>query len=314
MSAVPAGALGALPIQPPDWRRALQSLHGAYAAKTLRGYADDVTIFESWCRTAGLDVMPATATTVADFVAGQVTSVAPRTVKRRVAAVSRAHRLLGLDDPCLSDVVTLALRRGVRLYGRPARQALGLSAPLRDRLISACPETLKGLRDRAIIAVGYDTLCRRSELAVLQIQDVEPIRQSGARVVVRKSKNDPNSQGDYAYLSVGGLAHLTRWLAAAPLDEGPMFRATFRSVVGSEAIDPRTINRVLQSAAIAAGCDAETTARLTAHSLRVGPAQDLAVAGRSILQIMRAGRWRHADAVSDYVRRADINVWGAAAP
>lgn len=287
----------------------MRRLEGAYSARTLGGYAADLEIFEAWCGRAGVSAAPAAASTVAAFVTNQGRGVAPQTVQRRLAAIGRVHRLLELPDPCKSDDVALALRRGLRAHGRPARQSLGLSAALRDRLIGACPGTLKGLRDRAIIAVGYDTLCRRGELAALQVRDIAPLASSGAKVTVRQAKNDPLARGDFGYLSADGLAHLERWLTAAKLVEGPIFRPTFKSTVGQKAIDPRTINRVLQDAATSAGCSAAIVRRLTAHSLRVGPAQDLAIAGRSILQIMRAGRWRHPDAVSDYVRSADINVW-----
>ena len=234
---------------------------------------------------------------------------APRTVMRSLAAIRKIHRLLDLPDESRDELVLLAIRRGLRRSGRRPRQALGLSASLRDDLLASCPTTLKGLRDRALIAVGYDTLCRRSELAALRLEDVEPLARGGAKVLVRYAKNDPFGEGGVAYVSAAGAAHLEAWVGAANLTEGPLFRPIFKSAVGGRAIHPRTVNRVLQAAALQAGCDPATIARLSAHSLRVGPAQDLAIAGRSVLQIMRAGRWRHADAVSRYVRAADVNIW-----
>jgi integrase len=195
------------------------------------------------------------------------------------------------------------------LYGRRPRQALGLSAHLRDRLLRACPASLKGSRDRALIAIGYDTLCRRSELTALRIEDLMPLRDGGAKVLVRRAKNDPYGEGEHAYISREGLGHLEAWLAMAGLSSGPMFRPIFKTTVGRPGLHPRTINRILQAAAMQAGCNAAVVAQLSAHSMRVGPAQDLAIAGFSALQIMRAGRWRNLDAVSTYIRAADVNVW-----
>jgi integrase len=61
----------------------------------------------------------------------------------------------------------------VRSKGRRQKQAAGLSAKLRDELIAACGHDPRGLRDQAMIAVGYDTLCRRSELVQLRADDIE---------------------------------------------------------------------------------------------------------------------------------------------
>ena len=293
-----------------DWRMALQRLEGAYADKTLRGYASDFDIFERWCGAAGFAALPATAATVALFVEAQIGTVAPRTVTRRLAAIGRIHQLAALPDFSRDAEVALALRRGLRQYGRRPRQALGLSAALRDQLIEACPASLKGLRDRAVIAVGYDTLCRRSELAALRLEDLQVLAAGGAKVLVRQSKTDPFQDGGFGFISARGLVLLRAWISASGLESGPMFRPVFISSVGKKAIHPRTINRILQDCAALAGCPASVVSRLSAHSLRVGPAQDLAISGRTALQIMRAGRWRHADAISAYIRAADINVWG----
>jgi integrase/recombinase XerD len=292
-----------------DWRAALSRLQGAYAAKTLHGYEGDFGVFEHWCRSTGLDALPATAETMSRFVEVQSGHVAPRTVTRRLTAIRRVHRLFGLNDASRDEGVALAIRRGLRLHGRRPRQALGLSATLRDRLIEACPATLKGARDRALIAVGYDTLCRRGELTALRIEDLVPLSGGGAKILVRRAKNDPYGEGEPAYISDKGLRHLEAWLDMARLSSGPMFRPIFKTTVGKPGLHPCTVNRVLQAAASEAGCDALVVAQLTAHSMRVGPAQDLAIAGYSALQIMRAGRWRNLDAVSTYIRAADVNIW-----
>ena len=292
-----------------DWRAALQRLHGAYAAKTLLAYAGDFSVFERWCETDGVEALPASASTLSGFVEAQTRRVAPRTVTRRLVAIRRIHGLLGLADATQDPQVGLAVRRGLRLRGSRARQALGLSASLRDRLLAACPASLKGARDRALIAVGYDTLCRRSELAGLRLEDLVLLPGSGAKVLVRHSKSDPYADGEYAYLSPGGLTHLAAWLQLSGVADGPIFRPIFKSAVGERALHPRAVNRALQTAARLAGCDPQIVERLSGHSMRVGAAQDLVVAGRTVLQIMRAGRWRNANAIAGYVRSADVNVW-----
>jgi integrase/recombinase XerD len=91
----------------------------------------------------------------------------PSTLRRRLAGIRKLHRLMRLPNPVEDEEVLLAMRRALRTKPRRQKQAYGLTKDLRDKLIAARPETLLDLRNRAIIAVGYDTLCRRSELSRL---------------------------------------------------------------------------------------------------------------------------------------------------
>jgi integrase len=81
------------------------------------------------------------------------------------------------------------------------RQALGLTKDIRERLLSACPRTRAGPRDRAMIALGYDTLCQRSEFVGLRVEDIAPSQDGAAQILVRRSKNDRFGTGRLAYVS-----------------------------------------------------------------------------------------------------------------
>ena len=93
------------------------------------------------------------------------------------------------------------MRRALRTKPRRQKQALGLTRVLRDQLIAVCPDTLRGRRDRALIAVGYDTLCRRSELVSLRREDLSPLDNGAMSILVRRAKNDPFGDGRYGFLS-----------------------------------------------------------------------------------------------------------------
>ena len=66
------------------------------------------------------------------------------------------------SSPTQSNAVRLAVRRANRLRASRPHQKKGLTHDIRARILSACPDTLAGLRDAAIISVGYDTLGRAS--------------------------------------------------------------------------------------------------------------------------------------------------------
>ena len=197
------------------WRAAVKRLEGAYADQTLQSYRSDFGIFEAWCLGAGAPALPSSPEVVAEFIAFDAINSASSTLKRRVCAIRKVHRLMRLPSPVDDEEVAIALRRALRSKRRRPNQALGLTAGLREQLIAACPDTLAGLRDQAMIAVGYDTLCRRAELVNLLVEDITRLRAGDAKILVRRAKNDPFGDGRWAYLSVAAARHMDVWLQAA---------------------------------------------------------------------------------------------------
>ena len=294
------------------WRSALSRMEGAYSANTIRSYRADFTIFEAWCRQERRSALPATPETVANFVLAQSKSAAPATVSRRRAAIAKIHRLLKLDSPVRSEEVNLATRTVFRQQGRRQDQALGLTSTLKQKLIVACPDDLMGLRDRALITIGYDTLCRRAELVQLQIHDLTIRPDGSGTILVRKSKADQFGDGRLAYLSADSLEHLNRWFRAADLNVGPIFRGIRGTQLMPDALHPYSVARVIKDRARDANLDKTVIAKLSGHSMRVGAAQDMAAAGIDLGAIMHAGGWKSPDMVMRYIEHMDVQKSGMA--
>ncbi len=295
-----------------NWRERLETLAGGYSANTIRSYRADFTIFEAWCRQERRSALPATPETVANFVLAQSNSAAPATVSRRRAAIAKVHRLLQLGNPVRSEEVNLATRTVFRQKGRRQEQALGLTSILKQKLIHACPTDLQGLRDRALIAAGYDTLCRRAELVKLQIDDLTIKPDGSGTILVRKSKADQFGDGRLAYLSTKALAHLQLWLRAAVLKAGPIFRGISGTHLMPDALHPYSVVRILKDRASDAGLDQTLVAKLSGHSMRLGAAQDMAAAGIDLGAIMHAGGWKSPDMVMRYIEHMDVGKSGMA--
>jgi integrase len=287
-------------------------MESAYSANTIRSYRADFTIFEAWCRQEHRAALPATPETVANFVRAQSKSAAPATVSRRRAAIAKIHRLLKLDSPVASEEVNLATRTVFRQKGRRQDQALGLTSTLKQKLIRNCPADLRGLRDRALIAVGYDTLCRRAELVQLQIDDLTVKADGSGTILVRKSKTDQIGAGRLAYLSAETLAHLQLWLRTSNLGIGPIFRGVRGTQLMSDALHPYSVARILKDLARDVGLDKTIIAKLSGHSLRVGAAQDMAAAGIDLGAIMHAGGWKSPDMVMRYIEHMEVGKSGMA--
>ncbi|MGC9955198.1 MAG: site-specific integrase [Rhizomicrobium sp.] len=287
-------------------------MEGAYSTNTIRSYRADFTIFEAWCQQKRRSALPATPETVAAFVIDQSKSAAPATVSRRRAAIAKIHRLLKLDDPVRTEEVNLATRTVFRQKGRRQEQALGLTSPLKQRLIKACPADPQGLRDRAMMAAGYDTLCRRAELVQLRIDDLIIKPDGSGTILVRKSKADQFGDGRLAYLSAETLVHLHRWLSTSSLKTGPIFRGIHGTQLMPNALHPYSVARILKDRARNADLDKTLIAKLSGHSMRVGAAQDMAAAGIDLGAIMHAGGWKSPDMVMRYIEHMDVQKSGVA--
>ena len=300
------------PGRPPSWRAALARLEGAYSENTLRGYRADFAAFEDWCRKEGKRAIPASPEIVAGFIAHEAPKYLPSSLRRRVAGIRKIHRLLRLPNPVEDEEVLLAMRRALRHKPRRPKQAYGLTKDLRDKLIAACPKTLIGIRNRAIIAVGYDTLCRRSELVGLRVEDLSELAGGAMSILVRRAKNDPFGDGRLGYLTPETVEFLTAWLKASGVNNSWIFRRVWADRVGVSCLHPFTVNRTIKAMADAAGLDQVVITQLSGHSMRVGAAQDMMASGIGILPVMQAGGWRSMNIVGRYVQEANVTQNGIA--
>jgi integrase/recombinase XerD len=168
---------------------------------------------------------------------------------------------------------------------------------------------LTGLRDRAMIAVGYDALCRRSELIALCVEDLNLTRQRGGMVLIRRSKNDPYGHGRQALLSPKCVRYLVEWLRAANINSGYIFCKIDRNdYVSSRPLHNATVAVIIKKRAKDARLPREKIKGLSGHSMRVGAAQDMVKSGVDLLPIMRAGGWKSIDMVGRYIEHAGIKI------
>jgi integrase len=277
---------------------------GAYADRTLRSYRADLDLFVAWCEGRAAGWLPAEPADVATFLDGEAARHRFSTVRRRLSAIGFAHRLADLPDPSRHSEVRLALRRAMRRKARRTAQMVGLTHGLRDRILAACPDDLAGRRDAALIAVGYDTLCRSWELASMQVGHLEVDGDGVVSVLIPRSKADIAGDGRLAYLSEPTAALVDRWRFDAGIDDGPLFRGLPGGHLRGGALDTRSIRRLIKRAARRAGLDAATVAGLSGHSMRIGAAQDMLTAGFDLLAIMQAGGWKTPEIVARYVEHA----------
>ncbi|MCR9194865.1 MAG: site-specific integrase [Hyphomonas sp.] len=292
-----------------DWRSEFKRLEGAYAPSTMRSYRTDVEAFEAWCESQGLSPFPAAVQTVCQFLEAQGKEKAPATVRRRLYAIRKVHRLLGLPNPTHDEEINLSLRRVRRRSAVRPKQAKGLTRDYLDRFLATQPDTPWGLRNRAMLSLGYELLTRRSELVALRDAGLEHRKDGTLRVLIRRSKADPFGQGRIAFTSVRTANLVRDWIAwRGPV--GPfLFCPIYQGKPINRDLSTTTIKRLVKRAAEQAGFHADEISAFSGHSMRVGAAQDLLTRRFDMAAIMRAGGWKSVNVLVRYLEQAEQNVW-----
>jgi integrase len=209
-----------------------------------------------------------------------------------------------MDDPTKDPDVTIEMRRMHRKLGRSAKQAGSINLGTLDKLLSATDDSIRGMRDRALLLVAYDTLCRRSELVSLQVKDVKITIKNGIEntlILLRKSKTDQDSMGKVLRLSPRAGLALMEWIKQLPEGQEKIMASVNRAHSIGSAVGAGQINRIYKRIARAAGLDESVIKGISGHSMRVGAAQDLLSSGASMPIMMQRGRWSKSDTVMRYV-------------
>jgi integrase/recombinase XerD len=292
-----------------DWRQEFKRLEGAYAPATLRGYYTDVQKFTDWCVKEGHDPFPAQVNTVCEFIAAQGVDLRPDSVRRCLCAIRKIHHLLRLPDPTTDEDVNLAMRRLKRAkLGRP-RQAKGMTRAHLEQCLAVQPDSPWGLRNRALLSLGFDLLTRRSELVAMMTDDIEFRGDGTLRVIIRRGKTDPFGMGRIGFTSRRSARLVGEWLAWRGEDIAPLFCGIYRGKAIDRSLETTKVKLIVKEAVIAAGLPPEEVDAFSSHSLRVGAAQELLRAGFDTAAIMRAGGWRSTNVLARYLEYAEHNVW-----
>jgi site-specific recombinase XerD len=307
-------AVGATVLLGPLVERTRQSIRDAVPANTRRAYEGDLKRFVAWCSGAGLTAMPARPETIVVYL--RVLADAPHrwaTVERALSAICVAHVRAGHPSPWghpLVDDMRAALRR--ELGVRPVKKLAADDEVLR-RLLAVLPASLLGIRDRALLTLGWAGALRRSELVAVDVAHVTRVAK-GIVLLIPESKTDQERRGAEVpvFLSNSGehcpVRSLDAWLEAAPITEGAIFRVLGREERLGVRLAPAAVADRVRHWAKKAGLDWREFA---GHSLRSGFVTTAARRGKDLDSIMVTTRHRSVATVREYVQRETLHERGA---
>ncbi|MBR0855470.1 site-specific integrase [Bradyrhizobium liaoningense] len=280
-------------------------LEAEKSSSTRRGYSTDWADFTAWCGRVSEDPLPALPATVARYLAqladgGRKTS----TIQRRVAAIRSAHQAAGFEPPTNTEGVKATMRGIRRTLRSKTTRKKPTTAALLSKVLEHLPRTLAGLRDRAILLVGFAAALRRSEVVAIQLKEIER-RAGGVLIHLGHSKSDQEGKGTEIPVPNGKhlrpVEALDAWLAAAGITSGPVFREVDRhGRVGANALSDRSVARIVKRAIKAAGLD-ETA--FSGHSMRAGFVTEALDRKQDPLLVKKQSRHVKLDTLAIYDRR-----------
>jgi integrase len=321
-----SGRLAALAETAKDYARSAQ------ADNTQRAYAADWRNFASWLRRQGLPETPPDPEAVGLYLASQVerrgAELSVATLERRLSGIAWRYRQLGQPLDIRDRHIATVLAGIRRRHGRPPLQKAAIFADELLAMLGTLEMDLRGLRDRAMLAVGFAGGLRRSEIVGLdcgprQTEDgtgwVE-LFPEGALLTIRGKTGWRDVEiGRGSRADTCPVALLETWLRLGRISHGPLFRPIARKNggVSGERLTDKHVVRIVKTCALAAGLRGDLTEgerRLAfgGHSLRAGLA--------SSAQIEEAHVQRHlghasAEMTRRYQRKRDrfqVNLTKAA--
>jgi len=345
---VPGGVVSAetaLPSPLPDARlprhlaqladRARDYIKASRAENTQRAYDADWRHYTAWCARQNLDPLPPAPQTIGLYITACATAKAGATreavstIERRLSALSWQFRQHGLPFDRGDRHVKTVLAGIRRTHGRPPARK---DAVLRDDVVAMLETrdrgTLRGLRDRAMLLIGFAGGLRRSEIVGLDVGPEETEDGSGWVEILDKGiVVTLRGKTGWREVEIGrGSADATcpvvalqTWLRLARIGHGPLFRRVREAGkdVGPDRLTDRQVARLVKAAALSAGVRAdlsegERRRKFAGHSLRAGLASSAEVDERYVQKQLGHAS---AEMTRTYQRRRDrfrVNLTKAA--
>jgi integrase len=327
-----------LPLDPPDGElpahlerladQARAYAKASFSANTQRAYASDWRHFESWCRRTGVEPRP-DPQTIGLYLAASADAASVRTIERRLSAITWRFAQNGTPLDRADRHIATVLAGIRRKHGRPpAQKEAVMPADLIAMLDTVPLDDLRGLRDRAILLLGFAGGLRRSEIVGLDVGREQT--DDGAGWVEFLDKGvlvTLRGKTGWREVEVGrGSSDLTcpvvalqTWLKFGRIAHGPIFRRVIDRGrhVGVDRLNDRHVARLVKSAAMAAGVrgdlpEGERAEKFAGHSLRAGLASSAEIEERYVQKQLGHAS---AEMTRRYQRRRDrfrINLTKAA--
>lgn len=276
----------------------------ATAENTNKAYKKDWAHFLSWCRRRGADPLPPSPELIGLYIANCATpdtkapALSVSTIERRLSGLAWHYQQRGFNLDRKDRHIATVLAGIRRKHARPPVQKEAVLAEDIRAMVATLTFDLRGLRDRAILLIGYAGGLRRSEIVSLDLhKDDTPdsggwieIEEGGAILFLRGKTGWREVEiGRGSSTQTCPIHALEQWLHFGRIDFGALFRRTTRD--NKRVLDARLsdkhVARLIKQTVLDAGIRNELPASkrlalFSGHSLRAGLASSADVDERYI--------------------------------
>ncbi|MFB9160267.1 site-specific integrase [Chromobacterium violaceum] len=292
-------------------------IHAATRENTRRSYASAIRHFEEeW---GGF--LPATADSIARYLADHAATLAITTLKQRLAAIAQWHVEQGFPDPTKAPIVRKTLK-GIRaLHPAQAQPAKPLQIEHLRQVIGWLDQEialakarndqggmLRQTRDKALLLLGFWRGFRGDELVRLHVEHIAVTPGQGMSCFLPQSKGDRQHHGrHYTVPALAALCPVTAyqdWIGLAMLSKGPVFRAIDRwGHMRSEGLHINSLLKLMRTVFAQAGLEAPDA--FSSHSLRRGFAGWANANGWDVKTLVEYVGWKDVKSAMRYIDGAD---------
>lgn len=276
----------------------------AASDNTLTAYAKDWAHFTRWCRMKGTEPLPPSPEMIGLYLADLASGSAPSpalsvsTIDRRVSGLAWNYTQNGFTFDRKNRHIATVLAGIKRRHARPPLQKEAILAEDILAMVATLPYDLRGLRDRAILLLGYAGGLRRSEIVSLDVHKYDTPGSGGwIEVFDKGTLLTLNAKTGWREVEIGRgssdqtcpVHALEQWLHFSKIDFGPVFVRTSRD--GKRALEARLndkhvarlIKRTVLDTSIRSELpEKERLALFSGHSLRAGLASSAEVDERYV--------------------------------
>ncbi|MFV0245819.1 MAG: tyrosine-type recombinase/integrase [Qingshengfaniella sp.] len=274
------------------------------AENTNKAYAADWKHFARWCRLKGAEPLPPSSEMIGLYLADLAAptngspTLSVSTIERRLSGLAWNYAQRGFTLDRKNRHIASILAGIKRKHARPPVQKEAIQAEDILAMVATLPYDLRGLRDRAILLIGYAGGLRRSEIVSLDMhKDDTPDSGGWIEIMEKGALLTLNAKTGWREVEIGRgskdqtcpVHSLQQWLHFAKIDFGPVFVGTSRD--GKRASETRLndkhVARLIKRTVLDAGIRSELTekerlALFSGHSLRAGLASSAEVDERYV--------------------------------
>ncbi|WP_210013041.1 tyrosine-type recombinase/integrase [Neorhizobium galegae] len=280
--------------------------NAASSENTRDAYAKDWRHFIAWCRREGFELMPPSSQVIGLYI-GACASGDPKrgvpplsvaTIERRLSGLAWNFTQRGVPMDRSDRHIATVLAGIRRRHATPPRQKEAVLGDDIKAMVNTLGHDLRGLRDRAILLLGFAGGLRRSEIVGLDIVRDDrsdghgwiEIFPEGVLVTLRgKTGWREVEVGRGASDQTCPVAALESWIRFGRIARGPLFRRIFKDnkTIDVERLSDKHVARLVKQTALAAGVrsdlpEGERASLFSGHSLRAGLASSAEIEERYV--------------------------------